>query len=306
MKKIIYILALGLGFLQATHAQQDPQYTQYMYNMSVVNPAYAGSKEGLSTGLLYRRQWINLENAPATGTLFGHAPVGKNVGIGLSVVSDKIGPVSENNVYGDFSYTLELGGEHKVALGLKTGLTFHNIDLFTQINSTLPNANDGVFGRDVSNTYFNLGTGVFYYTDKYYLAVSMPNMLKSKHLDFDGRKYGNETNHAFITGGYVFDLNENFKLKPFFMAKSAYRAPTSVDLSLNLLMYNKFEAGLTHRIQDSFGAMVNYQVAPNLRIGYAYDHITSSLNNVTPSSHEIILLYDVNFSKKVSRSPRYF
>jgi type IX secretion system PorP/SprF family membrane protein len=102
-----------------------------MYNMSVMNPAYAGSKENISGGLLYRKQWVEIEDAPTTGTFFIHSPVGKNVGLGLSAITDKIGPVEENNLYGDFSYTLNLGGEHKLAFGLKAGLTMHKIDFAT-------------------------------------------------------------------------------------------------------------------------------------------------------------------------------
>lgn len=306
MKRIYLGLLLSIGFLSEVSAQQDPHYTQYMYNMSVMNPAYAGSKENLALGVLYRKQWVEIEDAPTTATLFGHSPVGKNVGLGLSVISDKIGPVEENNVYADFSYTLKLGGEHKLALGLKTGLTLHNVDLYSDIYNTLPDPNDGVFGQDVSNSYFNFGTGAFYYTDKYYLGISVPNMLKAKHLDFDGRSYGSESSHYFFTGGYVFDINQNVKFKPFFMVKSAFEAPASLDVSTNFMFHDKFEVGATYRLDDSFGAMVNYAITPSLRIGYAYDHIVSDLKVTTPSSHEVILLFDVNFSKKVSRSPRYF
>ena len=306
MRKIYLGLLLSIGFFSEVSAQQDPHYTQYMYNMSVMNPAYAGSKENLSMGLLHRRQWIELEDAPTTSTLFGHSPVGKNVGLGLSVVSDKIGPVEENNVYGDFSYTLKLGGEHKLALGLKAGLTLHNVALNSRIASTLPDPTDGVFGADVSNSYFNFGTGAFYYTNKYYLGLSVPNMMRAKHLDFNGRSYGSETSHYFFTGGYVFDINENVKFKPFFMAKSSFEAPASWDVSTNFMFKDKFEIGGTYRLDDSFGAMVNYAITPSLKIGYAYDHIVSDLKVTTPSSHEVILLFDVNFSKKVSRSPRYF
>ncbi len=295
-----------MGFFSEVSAQQDPHYTQYMYNMSVMNPAYAGSKEGLSLGLLHRKQWIELEDAPTTSTFFGHSPVGKNVGLGLSVISDKIGPVAENNVYGDFSYTLKLGGEHKLALGLKAGLTLHNVDLHSKIASTLPDPQDGVFGTDISNSYFNFGTGAFYYTNKYYFGLSVPNMLKGAHLDYDGRTYGNESSHYFFTGGYVFDINQNVKFKPFFMAKSSFEAPASWDVSTNFMFYDKFEIGATYRLDDSFGGMINYAITPSLKIGYAYDHIVSDLKVTTPSSHEVILLFDVNFSKKVSRSPRYF
>ena len=121
MRKIYLGLLLTLGLLSEVSAQQDPHYTQYMYNMSVMNPAYAGSKDNLSLGLLHREQWIELEDAPVTSTFFGHSPVGKNVGLGLSAISDKIGPVEESNVYGDFSYTVNMGGQSKLAFGLKEG-----------------------------------------------------------------------------------------------------------------------------------------------------------------------------------------
>ncbi len=306
MKKIYFIAILALSVFTEVKAQQDPHYTQYMYNMSVMNPAYAGSKEALSGGMLYRKQWVEIEDAPTTGTFFLHSPVGKNVGLGLSVVSDKIGPVEENNFYGDFSYTLNLGGEHRLAFGLKAGLTMHKID-FNTIYPTLPDINDGVFGAsNPSATFLNVGTGMFYYTQKYYVAFSMPNMLKTKYLDFDGRKYGSEELHYFLTGGYVFDINENVKFKPFAMIKSSLHSPTSLDLSTNFMLYDKLELGGTYRLQDSFGAMVNFAVTPSLRIGYAYDHIVSDLKVVTPASHEVMLLFDLNFPKKVSQSPRYF
>ena len=302
--RIIQVVILFIGVV--AFAQQDPHYTQYMYNMSVMNPAYAGSKENLSLGLLYRKQWVEIEDAPTTATFFGHTPVGKNVGMGLSVISDKIGPVEENNVYADFSYTLNLGGEHKLAFGLKTGLTLHKVSLFDDVNSTLPDAGDPAFSENTSNSYFNIGSGLFYYTNKYYLGFSVPNMIKSKHLDFNGREFGSEVSHYFVTGGYVFDINQNVKFKPFFMMKSAFEAPTSWDLSANFLFNEKFEIGGTYRLEDSFGAMVNYAITPNIKLGYAYDHIVSDLNVTTPSSHEIILLFDLNFPKKVSSSPRFF
>ena len=306
MKKLFLVTLSVIAFTVELHAQQDPHYTQYMYNMSVMNPAYAGSKENLSLGLLHRKQWVEIEDAPTTTTFFGHAPVGKNVGMGLSVISDKIGPVEENNIYADFSYTLNLGGEHKLAFGLKTGLTLHKVSLFDDVYPTLPDEFDPAFSENTSNSYFNIGSGLFYYTNKYYLGFSIPNLMKSKHLDFNGREFGSEVSHYFVTGGYVFDINDNVKFKPFFMMKSAFEAPTSWDLSANFLFNEKFEIGGTYRLEDSFGAMVNYAITPNIKLGYAYDHIVSDLNVTTPSSHEIILLFDLNFPKKVSSSPRFF
>ena len=306
MKKIYFIAILALA-VSELRAQQDPQYTQYMYNMSVINPAYAGSKEGLSGGLLYRAQWVGIDGAPTTGTFFLHSPVGRNVGLGLSVISDKIGPVEETNIYGDFSYTLSLGGESKLAFGLKAGATMHKVD-FSTIYPTLPDQSpsDPFSGSNPNNTFLNVGSGVFYYTDKYYIALSVPNMLKSKYLDFNGAQYGTDVIHYFLTGGYVFDLNPNLKFKPFALIKSSVDAPTSFDVSTNFLMYDKLELGATYRSEDSFGAIVNFAITPNLRVGYAYDHIISDIKVIAPASHEVILLFDLNFSKKVSQSPRYF
>lgn len=306
MNKLYSILLFALLTFIDTHGQQDPHYTQYMYNMNVINPAYAGSKENLSFGLLYRKQWVEIEDAPSTFSLSGSMPVGEKTGAGLSIISDKIGPVQETNVFGDFSYTLKLAGDHKLAFGMKAGATFQKIGLNSQIVSTLPVPTDGAFAEDTNNANLNIGTGVFYYTNKYYVALSVPNLLNSAHLDYNGRKYGSEISHYFLTGGYVFDLSPNTKFKPFTMIKSAFNAPISFDISTNFLFNEKFEVGATYRRQDSFGAMVNYAISPSLRVGYAYDHIISDLKIATPSSHEFILLFDLSFSKKVSQSPRYF
>ena len=294
---IVFLLALNLS------AQQDPQYTQYMYNMNVINPAYAGSKENLSFGLLYRTQWEGLDGAPKTGTFFGHSPVGRNVGLGLSVISDEIGPVKETNVYADFSYTVPLGSVHKLAFGLKAGATFHDIGL---TGLDLINANDPFFNENINSTTPNIGAGVFYYTDNYYLAVSIPNILDSVHLDANGNNIGSETMHYFVTGGYVFQVSKNTKLKPSFLVKSALDAPTSFDVNLNALFYEKFEIGASYRLEDSFSGLINFAITPGLRIGYAYDSVTSDIKAYAPASHEFMILFDLNFPKKVSRSPRYF
>jgi type IX secretion system PorP/SprF family membrane protein len=194
-----------------------------------------------------------------------------------------------------------------LAFGLKAGATFHKVGLYSDIgNGNVPDLDDPAFAENSSKTFLNLGTGLFYYTNKYYVAFSVPNMLKSKHLDYDGRQFGSETTHYFLTGGYVFDINPNLKFKPFAMVKSAFNAPTSFDMSTNFLIQDKLELGATYRLEDSFGAMINFAITPNLKIGYAYDHIVSDLKVVTPSSHEVFLLFDLNFPKKVSQSPRYF
>ena len=305
MNKIVLMSLLILFTYFEVGAQQNPHYTQYMYNMNVVNPAYAGSKESVSFGLLYRKQWINIEDSPATFTFAGHTPAGKNVGVGISFIADKVGPVTEQNVFGDFSYTLKLGDKQRLAFGVKAGATFHRVGL-RDIQSTLPDPYEGIFGEDINDTSFNLGSGLFYYTDKYYVSLSVPNMLNAVHLDYNGREYGSEVSHYFLTAGYVFDVNYEVKFKPSFMLKSAFNIRPSLDVSANFLYQEKIELGATYRLEDSFGGMINFAITPELRIGYAYDHIVSDLRVTSPSSHEFILLYDLFESKKVSRSPRFF
>jgi type IX secretion system PorP/SprF family membrane protein len=268
-----------------------------------MNPAYAGSRENLSFGLLYRNQWVNISGAPETGTFFGHSPIGNNLGLGLSLISDQIGPVTETNVYADISYTLKLGGEHRLAFGIKAGATFHNIGL-TDLDLIDPD--DPFFNQNINETTPNIGAGFFYYTNKYYFAVSVPNLLSSVHLDANGFKIGSETQHYFVTGGYVFDLSANTELKPSFMVKSAFGAPTSFDVNLNARFFKKFEIGASYRLDDSFSGLVNFALTPAIRVGYAYDAVSSDIKAYAPASHEVMLLFDLNFPKRVSRSPRYF
>jgi type IX secretion system PorP/SprF family membrane protein len=307
MKKRVLLIAGFLCLLPLIdcYGQQDPQYTQYMYNMNVVNPAYAGSKENLSFGLLYRKQWVNLDGSPTTVTFSGHAPMKKNIGIGLSIINDKLGPVSESNVYADISYTIKLSKEQKLAFGIKSGATFHKIDYQT-IYPTLVHQDD-LFGQPNPNSIkLNFGVGMFYYTDKYYLSIAMPNLLRTAYFDFNGVSYGSEVPHFFIMGGYVFQLNESLKFKPSIMLKSALEVPVSYDVSANFLYNERFEIGATYRREDSFGIMTNFKINKSLRIGYAYDNIISDLRISTSSSHEIMILFDVFSYNKVPQSSRFF
>lgn len=302
-KTTLIVLLLCIMCVDLATAQQDPQYTQYMYNMNVVNPAYAGSKESLSITALYRDQWSGFDGAPKTFTFSAHSPLGDKVGLGLSAVKDELGPVSETNVYADFSYTLQLGQSLNLALGVKAGATFHDVGL---TDLELQDENDPFFSKNINNTYPNVGAGAFLYSDNFYLGVSVPNILKSVHLDENGLKFGNETNHFFGTAGYVFQLSENVKLKPSVLVKYALDAPLSYDGNLNALFYDKFEIGASYRLDDSFSGLVGFQVTPNIRIGYAYDSVMSDIEAVASASHEVILTFDLYFAKRALRSPRYF
>jgi len=304
-KSIVAVVCILLGSFKGL-AQQDPQYTQYMYNQSILNPAYAGINEYMSTGILYRSQWMGVEGAPQTATAFLHTPVAKNLGVGISFMNDNIGPVTENSANVDVSYTIRLGKGHSLALGVKGGVTMQDIGFYSKINGTLPNQGDVVFAEDSSATLFNAGVGAFYFTNTYYVGASVMNLLGNTYLEKNNKKFGTDVAHMFLTGGYVFELNNHWKFKPSTMLKMAVESPVSVDLSANALYDNKLEFGVTYRLQDSFGAMVNYRINNKLRVGYAYDYITSDLNYETSGSHEIIVLFDIFYKKKVSSSPRFF
>ena len=282
--------------------QQDPHYTQYMYNMNLINPAYAGSNESLSIGILARTQWVGLEGAPKTATLTAHTPVGKNVGLGLSVMVDEIGPVKETNLYTDISYTLQTSDVGKLAFGIKGGLTMQNLG-FATLTTVAPDVN---FTDNLNKNYPNIGIGVFYYTDKFYAGASIPNMIESNHFKKQGGiiSKASEKMHYFITSGYVLKLSESFKFKPSFLTKVAVGTPISLDLSTNFLYNNKLELGVSYRINDSFSGLVNFAVNNNLRIGYAYDYTTSNLGEYNSGTHEVVLLYD--FKSFKFKSPRFF
>ncbi len=309
MKKITIFLAFSfLLFFNETKAQQDPQYTQYMYNMNVVNPAYAGSRGTLSLGLLGRTQWTSVDGAPKTFTFDAHAPVGKKVGVGLSIISDEIGPAKEQNIYADVSYTLTTSGEGRLAFGLKAGVTLLDVNLLDAVLPESSSGNDPLFDENINDAFPNFGAGVYYYTNKWYAGFSVPNILKSEHMDKENiNTKASEEVHYFLTGGYVFDLSSTLKFKPSLMFKGVAGAPVSVDINANFLMYDRFEVGASYRIEDSVSLLFNFGVTPDFRIGYAYDYTISEFSNSnTAGSHEIILLYDIDFSKKNLKSPRFF
>jgi len=290
------------------YAQQDAQYTQYMYNMNVVNPAYAGSRGTLSLGLLGRSQWTNVNGAPKTMTFDAHAPVGKRVGMGLSVIADEIGPAKEQNIYADFSYTISTSQEGRLAFGLKGGVTLLNVNLLDVVLPQTATGDDPLFDENINDAFPNFGAGVYYYNEKWYAGFSVPNILKSEHLDKDNiNTKASEEVHYFLTTGYVFDLSSTLKFKPSVMVKGVTGAPISFDVNANFLMYDRFEVGASYRWQDAVSLLFNFGVTRSFRIGYAYDYTISEFSNSnTGGSHEVILLYDIDFTKKNLKSPRFF
>jgi len=309
MKKLLFLFVLTLVSVLTSYSQQDPQYTHYMYNMNVVNPAYAGSRETLSIGLLGRTQWVGIDGAPQTITANVHAPVGHNLGVGLSVIADKIGPVKEQNAYADISYTVHTSDEGRLAFGIKGGVTFFNAaltDLLLPDGSTGAQGVDDLFANDSSNAFPNIGAGLYYYTDKFYAGLSVPNILETPHFDNLDSATASEKMHGFFTLGYVFDISENIDLKPAAIVKATPGSPLSVDVTANFLFNDRFELGLAYRFGDSIDGLVSFLVTDDFRIGYSYDYTLSKLNEFNSGSHELFLQYDVNMSRKNLKSPRFF
>jgi type IX secretion system PorP/SprF family membrane protein len=314
-KILKYLTFITIAFWATkTYAQQDPQFTQYMYNMSVLNPAYAtDNPDMLTVGGLYRTQWVGMEGAPKTGTFFAHKAVSKRVELGISFIHDEIGDVvKEDNIFADFAYVIPISESTKLSFGVKGGVTLFNTNFNGFVlTDPLP---DPAFQNNISQVFPNFGAGTYLFGSNYYLGLSTPNLITSKHLENQSgiTTTGVEEIHYFMTGGYVFTLNnnDNLKIKPAFMAKGVAGAPVSIDLTTNVLINNKFEAGVGYRIDDSVSGLVNMYVTPTLRIGYSYDYTLSNLGNFNSGSHEIFLLFDINMgnlSKKgYDKSPRFF
>ena len=308
-----YILVLLLLLLQLTvRAQQDPQYTQYMYNMSVINPAYTTNEPGmLNLGVLYRSQWKNAIGAPKTLTFFAHTALSEKIETGLSFITDDIGDgvLKENNIYLDFAYILKLNEKSNISLGIKGGITTFE----TNFNDfVLPEFQDDIaFDENLNSTFPNVGVGAFYHRKNFYAGLSTPNLLTTKHLENkDGiNRLGSENIHLFFTSGYIYELNTSLKIKPSVMAKMVKGAPLTLDISLNLLFNDRIEGGLSYRSEDSVSAMFNLSVMPALRIGYAYDYTLSNLSTYSSGSHEIFILFDLDLlglSKGYDKSPRFY
>ncbi|TDO69777.1 type IX secretion system PorP/SprF family membrane protein [Flavobacterium chryseum] len=311
MKKILFFIPFFF-YIAFVSAQQDPEYTHYMYNMSVVNPAYAsGTPSMLNLGGLYRTQWVGAVGAPKTFTFFGHTALSDKVEIGLSFVSDDIGDGAkkENNVYADFAYVLNLGGQNKLSLGIKGGFSSLQTNFNGFVLQSGDTSTDAAFAENINVTKPNIGVGAYFFRNNFYVGLSAPNLLKAKQIEEKSgiNAYGSEEIHTFFTAGYVFQINDALKLKPAFMSKIVKGAPVSVDITANVLYNEKFEFGAAYRIDDAVSALVNINITPTLRVGYAYDYTLSNLGQFNSGTHEIMLLFDLDLlGKGYDKSPRFF
>ncbi len=308
MKNFFSIIFIANSFICL--AQQDPQFTQYTYNMNIINPAYAtGDKGHVALGALYRTQWVNVEGAPQTITLFGHASLRKNIDLGLTIVNDQIGgDISETNINGDIAYRFNLSRNLRFSLGAKLGVTQYNADFTNSQLDSGGSSTDPLFSENINSTSLNIGAGAFLYTRKFYLGLSAPNLLPSKHREstIATTANGKEEIHMYLTSGYVFYLNDSYKFKPSFLLKSVTGAPLTVDISASLLIKNRFEVGTSYRLEDAISALFRYNITPNFKIGYAYDYTISDLNEFSQGSHEFFLTYSFEVHSLIDCFPNRF
>lgn len=294
----------------AIYAQQDAQFTQYMYNTVNVNPAYAGSRNSMSVFALHRTQWVGLDGAPVTNQASINTPIeGSNIGLGLSILNDKIGPSDESDISVDFSYSINTSDRYKLSFGLKATANLLNIDFnkLTQYDS-----GDNIFSVNVDNKLSpNIGVGLYYHSDASYIGISAPNLLETSHFD---RYAGSGSNshiatekiHYYLIAGHVFDLSGSVKFKPSLLTKLVQGAPLQVDVSGNFLINEKFMAGIAYRWSAAVSAMVGFQVSDSWFIGYGYDLETTKLANYNSGSHEIFLRYELFNKYDKIISPRFF
>lgn len=307
MKRYILLFVLIILGIEFSNAQQLPQFTQYMYNTISVNPAYAGSRDALSIVGLNRNQWAGFDGGPQTQTLSIHSPLRNDkIGLGLSFINDKSGYENFTYIYGDFSYTVKAGEEVDLSFGLKAGMTYYKLasELYTLVEVN----QDPYFSDKLDRWNANFGVGFLLHSNKWYFGLSTPKII-NHDLNKQSQYAALERVHYYALGGYVFEMNDNLKLKPSFLSKYTKGAPFSIDLSASLLFNEVFWLGGSYRFngeQRAFGAYADFQVSDALRVGYAYEIPTGEIRPYTSGSHEVLLIYELKFTKNKMRSPRYF
>lgn len=302
IKTLASVLVL-LGCINS-YGQQDPHFTQYMYNTMSVNPGYTGSTDGLTLTALGRVQWVDIDGAPRTQTFSAHSPVGySGLGVGVNFTNDELGPSNEFFFDGNVSYTVRLSEVANFAIGLRLGGRSLSVDWS---KGNFKDDDPTFASNNIGNKFLpTLGSGLYYYTDKSYLGLSVPNFLETEHYDGNRRSVAKERLHYFIMGGHVFTLNQDIKLKPAFIGKVVTGAPLSFDVSVNALFHDRFTAGLAYRWEDSISGLLGFQITNNFFLGYAYDLTTSNYQNYNSGSHELMLRLNFLRGKRL-KSPRFF
>ncbi|MCU0442402.1 MAG: type IX secretion system membrane protein PorP/SprF [Bacteroidia bacterium] len=301
----IHLIIIGTLLSVVVYAQQEPMYSQYMFNTMALNPAYAGSREVISTTLLGRAQWLGIEGAPKSQTLSIDAPIrNKKIGIGLIAFNDKIGLSRNTGIHGSYAYRIRFE-RTTLSMGLKLGIVHYTANLSQAALSTGNTSDDRGFQNNLSTLIPSAGAGIFFNSDKYYLGISAPN-LYSRQIILDQDIKINKDNHIFLMGGYVFTLNNDIKLKPSGLMKFVKGAPIQFDLNTNVWFYDLLGLGVSYRTGDAIVGMVELQVRNNFRVGYSYDYTTTQLQKYNSGTHEIMLRFEFGFGKDKIVTPRYF
>ena len=303
MRTKIILFALMLTCYSG-FAQQDAQYTQYMYNTTNVNPAYAGSRGVMSIFALHRTQWVGLDGAPVTNAFSINTPLNNSsLGLGVSVVNDRIGPTVENAISADLSYTLQTSETLKLSFGVKATANLFNLDV-NQLNPA--DQNDPSLQNLDNKLNPNFGAGVYLHSDKFYLGLSVPNFLEDTKYSDNSVSVFKERMNFYAIGGYVFDISSSVKFKPAFLSKVVTGSPLQVDVSGNFLFFEKLTLGAAYRWDAAVSAMAGFQISDGLYIGYGYDLDTTKLKNYNSGSHEVFLRFELfkRYSKMVT--PRFF
>ena len=313
-KSLLVTVLIVLSVCTQVYAQQDAQYTQYMYNTMSVNPAYAGSRGQLSIAGLYRSQWVGLEGAPKTQTLNLHSPIrNSRLGYGISIINDNIGDgvVQETQLDAVLSYTVDVSLEGKLSFGLKLGGNMLSLD-FNGLNNF---DSENIQGENIDNKFSpNFGVGVYYHTNKFYAGLSAPNMVETEYFDNSQRDSNSvqflskERMNFYLNTGYVFDLNNNFKFKPAVLTKVVGGAPLQIDLSASFLFNDMFSFGAAYRWDAALSGMLGFQISDQLMIGLAYDRETTELGGTqfNDGSFEVFLRFELVKAFQRMVSPRFF
>ncbi len=308
--KMILILAL-ITSIWGVWGQQDSQFTQYMYNTLVVNPAYAGQRNNLSVNLLHRSQWVGLDGAPKTQTFGVHSPYKRRYGIGFSVINDDIGDGTSQETNFDIAlaYTIQTSLSGKLSFGLKVGGNLLSVN-FSKLAGYDREAQNLI---NIDNKFSpNIGVGFYYHTSKFYLGLSAPNLLETEHFDRNGRDASSfvstERINFYLISGYVFRVSDNLKFKPAILFKAVSGSPLQADFSTNFLINKKFTLGAAYRWDAAFSGLFGFQITEQLMLGLAYDKETTSLGNTTfnDGSFEVFIRYEFIDKKGRIVSPRFF
>lgn len=305
MKRIVLTIIISVSSL-FVHAQQMPQFTQYMYNTISVNPGYAGSREALTIVGLHRSQWVGMDGGPQTQTLSINSPLrNEKIGVGFSFINDKVGDESFNYLYADLSYTVNLSEEVKLAFGAKGGFSYYGID--ANLYNYPEVYNDPYFQEKLNRWTPNVGVGLYMHNPKWYVGVSVPKLITHDYTK-NGFYKALEQSHYYGIAGYVFNLGKSgdFKMVPTALVKYTKGAPLSYDGTLNFVFYDRFWLGGAYRFEDSVAGLASFQITKQLRLGYAYDYPISDIRPYTSGTHEVLLMFDFKFDKGKYKSPRYF